>query len=137
MAEPPAGRLDAPVLVAAGRDVRPPVRTRRRDGRRVSPRLDARQQLELPGAPLDLPSGEREERGDDQQRRDVKGDEPGEPAAAQGLCNASWGDIGIMFPSMWYMTHIEPTKVMTTSVSVKTRARKVQPPSDFVFMCRK
>ena len=38
---------------------------------------------------------------------------------------------------MWYMTHTEPTRVTTTRVRVKARARKVQPPSDFVFMCRK
>ena len=45
--------------------------------------------------------------------------------------------FGIMFWSMWYMTHIEPASVMTTRVRVKTRARKIQPPSDLVFMCRK
>jgi hypothetical protein len=27
------------------------------------------------------------------------------------LLSASCGDIGIMFWSMWYMTHIEPAKV--------------------------
>ena len=86
---------------------------------------------------MDLPDGERREAGDEEDRREVERDQRRRLSARHGLCNASCGDIGIMFWSMWYMTHIEPTSVTTTRVRVKARARKVQPPSDFVFMCRK
>jgi hypothetical protein len=86
---------------------------------------------------MDLPDGERHETGHNQNRGDVEGDQCRDAFARQGFCRASCGDIGIIFWSMWYMTHIDPTSVMTTRVSVNSRARKVQPPSDFVFMCRK
>ena len=100
-------------------------------------RLDAGDQVELAGAAMDLPDRERRETSHDQNRGEIERDQGDDPPARQGLASASCGDIGIMFWSMWYMTHIEPTKVMTTRVRVNARARKVQPPSDFVFMCRK
>jgi hypothetical protein len=86
---------------------------------------------------MDLPHGQGGKTGHEQDRSEVEADQRRDFLCGQGLCNASCGDIGIMFWSMWYMTHIEPTNVTTTSVRVNTRAMKVHPPSDFVFMCRK
>jgi hypothetical protein len=103
----------------------------------MDPRLHARDQVELLGAAMDLPDGERGETGHKEDRGEVEGDQRRDPSARQGFCSASCGDIGIMFWSMWYMTHIEPTSVMTTRMSVNVRDMKVHPPSDFVFMCRK
>ena len=103
----------------------------------MNPRLYTRDQVELPGAAIHLPDGKHHETSHQQKRGKVECDERGDSFASQGFCRASCGDIGIMFWSRWYMTHIEPTSVMTTRVSVNTRAMKVQPPSDLVFMCRK
>lgn len=54
----------------------------------------------------------------------------------QGMFRISCG-IGIMFTFKWCMTHSEPARVITTITMVKIRASMFQPPSDFVFMCRK
>jgi len=66
----------------------------------VNPRLHARDQVELPGAAVELPGSERREPGHDEDRGEIEGDQRREPPAGQGFCNASCGDIGIMFWSM-------------------------------------
>ena len=47
------------------------------------------------------------------------------------------GSTGIMLVFMWYMTQIEPASMITTTITVKTRASMDQPPSTLAFMCRK
>ena len=49
------------------------------------------------GAAMDLPDGERSETGYKQNRHDVEGDQRRDAFTRQGLCNASCGDVGIMF----------------------------------------
>ena len=44
---------------------------------------------------------------------------------------------GIMLWLRWYITHSEPDSTMPTRISVNASARKFQPPSDLVFICRK
>ncbi len=46
-------------------------------------------------------------------------------------------EAGIILWFIWYMTHIEPLSVITSSMVVKSSANNVHPPSDFVFMWRK
>jgi hypothetical protein len=63
----------------------------------MNPCLDARNQVELIGAAMDLPDGECGETGYKQDCGDVEGDQRRDAFARQGLCSASCGDIGIMF----------------------------------------
>ena len=49
---------------------------------------------------MELPGSQSREPGYDEDRGEIEGDERREPPAGQGLCNASCGDIGIMFWSM-------------------------------------
>ena len=95
--QPVARRAHAAVLVRRGRQVGPTPRPRGRRRGRMDPRLDARDQIELPGAAMELPAGERGESGHQQDRGEVEGDQRREPLARQGFCSASCGDIGIMF----------------------------------------
>ena len=66
----------------------------------MDPRFHARDQVELVGAAMDLPDGERHKTSHEQNRNDVERDQRRDAFACQGFCRASCGDIGIMFWSM-------------------------------------
>ena len=110
--------------------------------------IDAGDEIMLPVHALHLPHAQRHEGGECEQEE--QGKAPGAPRrvprasmvrfsrrGGQGTCPMSWLIIGIMLWLRWYMTHTEPASMITTSVMVKISAMKVQPPSDFVLMCRK
>ena len=119
----------------------------RRNGRcgrlGVDARLDAREEVELPAAALELPGTEGDEAGECQQQGCRESDAGGARArrraigGAQGRLCRCCVVIGIMFWFRWYITHNDPASVITTSTIVKISARKVQPPSERAFMCRK
>ena len=77
---------------------------------------------------MELPHGKPCETYNDDECDEVESDQRCDFFSRYGFCSASCGDIGIMFWSRWYMTHIEPVSVTTTRVRVKARAMNVQPP---------
>lgn len=78
--------------------------------------LDAGDEIELPGAPLDLPDTERRETRDAEQRqRDQQRAFQGcMPASAVGVV------IGIILVLRWYMIHSDPAITISTITPVKT-----------------
>lgn len=60
------------IFVAIAADLRPFGRAGRLDGGGMNPRLDPLDQIELPGAALDLPGPEPDEDDEDQQRAEAK-----------------------------------------------------------------
>lgn len=110
--------------------------------------LDAVDQRELPGAPLDLPDaegdqnnegGERENREPRARTRSPCGAArfviPGSHGTAHFIPVISW--IGIMLLLRWFITHSEPDSAITTITMVKISAIMLQPFSDLGLMCRK
>ena len=63
----------------------------------MDPRLYARDQIKLVSTTMDLPDGERDKTGHNQDRSKVEGDQCHDFFARQGFCRASCGGIGIMF----------------------------------------
>ena len=63
----------------------------------MDPRLNARDQVMLMNTAMDLPDSERDEKGYEQDRSEVKGGQRRDAPARQGFCSASCGAIGIMF----------------------------------------
>ena len=59
------------------------------------------------------------------------------PRPDQGTLRICSGDGAIMLVLRWYITHMDPLSVMTTSTRVKISDIHVQPPSAFEVMCRK
>ena len=106
-------RTDTSIFLCVGVEGRPlcPIRDRR--GRRVNPRLDAFDQVELPCAALNLPDAERREarRREQRQPDQQRAFQDGAPISAEG--------IGIMLLLRWYMIHSDPASTITTSTAVK------------------
>ena len=76
----------------------------------MDPRLDARDQIVLPGAALDLPDPQRREQdGAEQSQRQ-------EPGFQEG---PSMLVIGIMLVLRWYMIHSEPAITISTITAAK------------------
>ncbi len=121
-----------PIFIYSSSDLLPAVPRRRGRGRCVNPLIDAFDEVELPCPALDLPGAERDE-ARKKQHRAKRECQP----SCHGMFFMSWADGGIMLVLRWYITQIDPLKVMTTSTSVKTSASNDQPPSILVFMCRK
>lgn len=80
----------------------------------MDPRLDARDQIQLPRQALELPDAERREAGRREQRQ------PDQQRAFQEGAPISVAGIGIMLVLRWYMIHSEPASTITTSTAVKT-----------------
>ena len=82
----------------------------------MDPRVDARDQIELPRATFDLPDAQRREPGggEDRQRDQQRA------RAAQGWALISVEGIGIMLELRWYMIHSEPAITISTITAVKT-----------------
>lgn len=75
----------------------------------MDPRIDSRYQVQLPGAPLDLPGAQRgEAQGAEQRQRD------GQRAPRQNDSSV----IGIMLALRWYMIHSEPAMTISTITAV-------------------
>lgn len=78
----------------------------------MNPRIDAGDQVQLPGAPLDLPSAQRGEADRAEQRQ-----RDGQRAPSPGRQNGS-SVIGIMLALRWYMIHSEPAMTISTITAV-------------------
>lgn len=75
----------------------------------MNPRIDAGDQVQLPGTPLDLPDAQRgEAQGAEQRQRD------GQRAPGQNGSSV----IGIMLALRWYMIHSEPAMTISTITAV-------------------
>lgn len=74
----------------------------------MHPRFHARNEIQLPCPPLDLPNPERRETGGEQQRK------AGEQGSLQGAASSA-----IMFMLRWYMIQSDPARTMPTSTAVK------------------
>lgn len=110
--------------------------------------LDAIDQRQLPGAALDLPDAERDQKCNGREREDREPQGRARCVAARPVCLARHGPglvhfipviwwIGIMLLLRWFITHSEPDRAITTMTMVKISAIMLQPFSDVVFMCRK
>ena len=82
----------------------------------MDPRLDARDQIELPRPALDLPDAQCREAASGEQREP---DEQRAAKAAQGCALISAEGIGIMLLLIWYMIHSEPAITISTMTPVK------------------
>src|SRR5579872_4208802 len=129
-------RAHVPVFITGGVYAAP--LTHRRSCHRccVNTTRNSRDQLKLPGTALDLPGAERKKNG---KQPDRPNDQrlPQRSPGNHGMLRMSDIDAGIMLSFRWYITHNEPLKAMTTSMSVNNRASRDQPPSVRAFMCRK
>ena len=124
-----------PVFLGGCRDRRPFGGRRCGYGGSVNTPFDAIDELELPGATLDLPGAQREKNTEEgnsrRSRRDLA------RARSHGMSCMSCMDAGIMLSFKWYITHSEPLNAITTSITVNSSASRLQPPSERVFMWRK
>ncbi len=128
------GHTHVPVFVARRADLRPTRRSRRSDCGCMHALVDPFNEIELPSPALDLPSPERDESC---KKKNCNGGGSRPRSTPQGMFFISCADIGIMLWFRWNITQIEPVNVMTTRINVKASAVIDQPPSTFVFMCRK
>jgi len=87
----------------------------------MDPRLDAGDEIPLPGQALDLPDAERSEQ-QCPENAECKQTAPLAPARRHGAGLTVGSPImpGIMFAFRWYMIQIEPAMVITSSTAVNT-----------------
>ena len=143
-----AADVDVPIFVPRRGHSRPSGRAGRRDRSGVDPLVDTRDERKLPRQSMNLPHAEGDQRDDtDGAQRDggprerrprmrrERSVHPGR--TTQGILRMSCMVTGIMFALRWYITQIDPERVMPRSTMVNISARRVQPPSDVEFMCRK
>lgn len=79
----------------------------------MDPRIDAGDQVQLPGEPLDLPDAQRgEAQSGEQRQRD--GQRASSPPGRQNGSSV----IGIMLALRWYMIHSEPAMTISTITAV-------------------
>jgi len=81
-------------------------------------RIHARYEVQLPGAPLDLPNSKRgKEKGTEQAKQDEEA--PLSSRCGHKLLAACAAMLGIMFELRWYIIHNEPAIVMINRMAVK------------------
>ena len=100
-------------------DLRPILAIRKRRGRGVDAPVDAVNEIELPGAALDLPGAQRGEQEGKRAAQGGQGEALGRSRRHGTLLGSPTIIPGIMFELRWYMIHSDPAIVISRMTPVK------------------